>query len=396
MQLTDVRVKTFAPTAKRQEVPDDQARGLYLIVQPTGAKSFACRYSRNGRVLKTTLGPYPAVTLADARRQALQIAAAVAGGADPQGEKMAAKVAPAAPIVLTVAMVAEEFLKKHVAVNDGSRWSVEVKRYLDRNILLTLGDKAIADVAKGDIRDLIDKIADGDKSAKRDPAPIAANRTLSVTAKLFRWSLGRGYVTVDPTAGLPKPGKEKKGDRKLTDDELRAVWNAADSMPYPYGPAIKLLLLTGARRDEVGAMKWSEIDLEARTWTLPAGRSKNAKERLTPLPDAAVAILRSLPRIGSAGFVLTVTGKTAISAWSDAKERLDEKSGVKGWVVHDFRRTIATGMGDVLGVEPHVVEAVLGHIVKGVAGVYNKSAYAAQKRDALDKWAAHVDAIVGE
>ena len=388
--LTDVAIRKINTPPSRREIRDDGAPGLYLIVQPTGAKSFAARYSRNGRVLKTTIGPYPAVTLADARRQALQIAAAVASGADPQSDRRAARAAANVPAERTVAEVAYEFLKRHTDEKNGPRWAAETRRIVDRNILPVIGDKAFSSVGKADIHDMLDAIKDRG-------TPIAANRTLSVVAKLFRWALTRSYVDRDPCAGLPKPASEPKRDRVLSDDELARVWHAAEAMPYPFGPAVRLLVLTGARRDEVGGMRWSEVDIAARVWTLPAERAKNGVEHVIPLSDAAVGILESVPRIGwRDGFVFTMTGRTPISGWSRAKAQLDNASGVAGWTLHDLRRTFATGLAE-LGVALPVVEKILNHIsgsFGGVAGVYQRFAFADEKRDALDKWAARVAVIV--
>jgi integrase len=390
--LTDVSVRKAAPTNKRQEIMDGQVRGLFLLVQPTGAKSFAVRYSRAGRVMKVTLGPYPALSLVEARRRALGIAASVANGADPAEEKKAARKAAARvpETVKTVRTIADEFLKRHTSEHNGARWATETQRILDRNILPAMGDKPAVEVDKAAINDMLDTI-----TAR---GPIAANRTLAVTKKLFRWSLGRGYVDRDPCAGIAKPGAEQRRDRILSDDELARVWRAAEGIAYPFGAAVQLLILTGARREEIGAMKWAEVDLAARGWTLPAARAKNGVEHVIPLSDAAIEILKSFPRIGRSGFVFTVTGRTPISGWSRAKEQLDKASGVAGWTIHDLRRTVATGLGG-LGVAMPVVEKILNHVsgsFGGVAGVYQRFAFADEKRDALNKWAARVAVIVGE
>ncbi len=389
--LTDVSIRKTNPAPTRQEIRDDGAPGLYLIVQPTGAKSFAARYSRNGRVLKTTIGPYPAVTLADARRQALQIAAAVASGADPQSDRRAARAAANVPAERTVAEVADEFLKRHTDEKNGPRWAAETRRILERNILPLIGGKAVSSVGKADIRDMLDAIKDRG-------TPIAANRTLSVVAKLFRWALSRSYIDRDPCAGIAKPATEQKRDRVLSDGELARVWHAAEAMPYPFGPAVRLLILTGARRDEVGGMRWTEVDLAEKVWTLPGARAKNGVEHVIPLSDAAVGILESMPRIGRRdGFVFPMTGLTPISGWSKAKAHLDKASGITGWTIHDLRRTFATGLAGLMVALP-VDEKILNHIsgsFGGVAGIYNRHAFANEKRDALDKWAARVVVIAG-
>ena len=196
----------------------------------------------------------------------------------------------------------------------------------------------------------------------------------------------------------------------LSDDEVRLVWRAFHSVGWPFGDIAKLLLLTGARRDEIAESRWNEIDLAAKTWTIAKQRSKNGVAHEIPLSDTAIRIVEHLPRIGEKrdGLIFTTTGETPVSGWSRAKatidkamvEALKERGGdaVQPWVFHDMRRTAASGMAG-LGIPPHVVEAVLNHrsgTIKGVAAVYNRYNYAAEKRDALDKWAERVVAIVGE
>jgi integrase len=171
------------------------------------------------------------------------------------------------------------------------------------------------------------------------------------------------------------------------------------SYGYPFGPAIRLLILTAARRDEVGSMTFTEVNFAAKVWTLPAKRSKNGLEHVIPLSGAALSILESIPRIGKRdGFVFTTTGETAVSGWSKAKATLDAASGVADWRLHDIRRTVASGMAG-LGIALPVVEKILNHTsgsFGGVAGVYQRHDFADEKRDAIDKWARRVAVIVGE
>ena len=253
-----------------------------------------------------------------------------------------------------------------------------------------IGDKPAAGVGKADIHDILDTIMDRG-------TPIAANRTLAVVKKLYRWALSRGYVDGDPCAGIAKPGDETKRDRVLSDDELACVWRGAEGVAYPFGPAIRLLILTAARRDEVGSMMFAEVDFATRVWTLPAERSKNGMEHVIPLSGTALSILQSIPRIAKRdGFVFTTTGETAVSGWSKAKATLDAASGVADWRLHDIRRTVASGMA-ALGIALPVVEKILNHTsgsFGGVAGVYQRHDFAGEKRDALDKWARRVAVIV--
>ena len=178
-----------------------------------------------------------------------------------------------------------------------------------------------------------------------------------------------------------------------------------NSVGWPFGPIVRLLILTGARRDEVAQMEWREVDLDRAVWTLPASRSKNRREHTIPLSDMAIDVLRSLPRIERSGLVFTTNARTPVSGFSKAKPALDramaelageEASRIPGWVLHDLRRTVATNL-QRLGVRLEVTEAVLNHVSgsrAGIVGVYQKHDYAAEKSAALEAWARRLDAIV--
>ena len=190
--------------------------------------------------------------------------------------------------------------------------------------------------------------------------------------------------------GLECPVSATRRDRVLSDIELAKVWHAADDGPF--GRAIRLLILTGARREEIGQLKWSE--LAGDTINLPAERTKNGEPRIIPLSAPALALLNGIPRIGT--FAFSADGTRPINGWSRAKRRLDAATGInRSWVVHDLRRTTATGM-QRLGVPLQVVEAVLGHVGtrSGIAGVYQVHDFADEKRSALEQWGAHVASIL--
>jgi integrase len=184
----------------------------------------------------------------------------------------------------------------------------------------------------------------------------------------------------------------------LSDEELKVAWRAAQTLEPPYGAFIKLLILTGQRRNEVAEMRWPEIDLATKRWTLPKERSKNEREHTVPLSDSAVAILRALPRIGDSDLIFTINGRNRITAFHLIKQRLDAlmPSNTAPWTLHDLRRTFASGCAR-LGVAVHVVEAALNHrsgTIKGVAAVYNRYSYDAEKCAAMTMWARHVEAVV--
>jgi integrase len=209
---------------------------------------------------------------------------------------------------------------------------------------------------------------------------------------------------------LKAPKAEESRDRVLTDDEIRWLWNAAEMQGFPFGPMTQLLLLTGQRRSEVAGMRLAELSVRNRMWHLPKGRTKNGEAHDVPLADQVIAILQQLPKIaGGDGFAFTSTGVTPVSGFSRAKASLDlliadvaaketpkEVRRVEPWIFHDLRRTCASGMAS-LGVAPHVIEAVLNHksgTIKGVAAVYNRHQYTAEKQQALQAWARRVSEIV--
>ena len=403
--LTDLQIKKLETPPQRREIPDGKISGLFLVIQPTGAKSWAVRYRAGGQPKKFTIGPYPSIDLAAARRKAQEALGEVAGGNDPSAAKVAAREARRAEQATAdrVETVAKSFVERYARRSMGASWARETERALAKDVLPQIGFKRIGDVKRSDVNDVLDRIVDRG-------AGIQANRTLAVLRRMFNWCIERGLIDASPAEKIRPPALEQSRDRVLTDDEIRLAWGAFESIGWPFGPIAKLLLLTGARRDEVASARWSEIDLAAKTWAIAKERSKNGVAHEIPLSDAVAAILAGLPRIGERkdALVFSTTGKTAVSGFSKAKDQIDaamlealkatagEVETPARWTFHDLRRTAASGMAG-LGIAPHVVEAVLNHksgTIKGVAAVYNRYSYAAEKREALDAWARRLDAIV--
>src|SRR5262249_37588423 len=294
--LTVRTVETIKPGPARQEIPDRYLPGLYLIVQPSGARSWAVRYRSGGRSRKHTLGPYPALDLKAARALAGKALRAVAEGRDPGREKAQARVSQPD----TVEAIAQLFVERHCLRNTRLRTAFETQRLLKRHVLPRWRSRLLRDINRRDLLDLLDRVVD-------TGAPVVANRVFSVVRKLCNWALERDIIDASPCAGVKPPSAEQSRDRVLTDEELARVWSAADRLSYPFSALIKLLILTGQRRGEVAGMCWSELDRDAGLWTLPAGRVKNARGHVVPLSKAATDVLKDLPRI-SADFVLTVAG----------------------------------------------------------------------------------------
>jgi integrase len=374
-------VETERPSKARREIPDAYLPGLYLIVQPSGAKSWAVRYRHEGRPRKHTIGPYPLFDLKAAREAGGKALRAAAEGDDPASAKKRTADSVNAAV--------GQFLDRHVKRNYRPKPMREAERLLDLYVRKPWGDRKITEVRRTDVRSVLEKIVAGG-------APIAANRVHSIIRKFFNWCLEQEIVEASPCAGLKPPaGKEDSRDRILSDDELRRVWKAADKLGAPYGAMVQLLILTGQRRGEVVGMQWAELDLKDRVWTLPRERVKNDRRHEVPLSLQAIAIIKGLPRI-SDQFVFSLNAETPLNGFGKNKDRIDELSGVADWVVHDLRRTVASGMAR-LGISLAIIEKVLNHVsgsFAGIVGVYQRHEFAEEKRAALEKWADHVERLV--
>jgi integrase len=405
--LTVKALETLKPGPARREIPDGIVHGLYFVMQPSGAASWAVRYRYQGASRKLTIGGYPAIDLKNARELAGAALVAVARGDDPAAEKKEAKRTSAAvrPSHDLIENVCSTYIERQAKPNTREASWREVERILKCEIVRSWEGRRLGEITRADIHALLDQIIDR-------PAPILANRTLAAFRRVCNWAIGRGIIEASPCDRVKAPIMEQSRDRILSDDEIRFAWQAFEGAAWPFGPIAQVLLLTGARRDEVGQMTWAEVDLAGKTWTIAKERSKNGQSHEIPLSDAAARIIESLPRIGNGnGYVFTTNGKTPVSGYSRAKLNFDKAileamrevssypNGVtppERWTIHDLRRTAASGMAG-LGIAPHVVEAVLNHksgTIKGVAAVYNRYSYSAEKRAALEAWARALDAIV--
>jgi integrase len=406
--------------ASRQEIPDGLLPGLYVVRQPSKAMSWAVRYRHAGQPRKLTLGAYPAIKLEAARDIGGKALRAAAEGRDPAAEKQTAKVEAKRHAAEEIRgqrdlfeNVAREFVQRHAMKSNKENTWRETARILglrpspdNPDVLVDAGGdvmtawrgRKIQEITKRDVITLLDGVNDRG-------SPIMANRVLSAVRKLFNWCMARDVIQVSPCTMVTPPAPEQSRDRVLSDHELRLVWNAADGDGWPFGPLIKLLMLTGQRLAEVGGMRWEEIDLEQKLWTLPAERVKNGQRHEVPLSDAAVTILRAVPRIKTTrGYVFTTRRDAAVSGFSRAKDRLDaaiaiagaEGAPVEHWTFHDLRRTMASGMAR-LGIQLPVIEKVLNHTsgtFRGVVGVYQRHSFADEKRAALTAWASFVETTV--
>ena len=372
-RLTVRSVEAWRPVVgQRQEVPDGYVRGLYLIVHPTGHKVWAVRYRYGGKTRKHTVGPYPVFGLKDARDAAVKVLRIVTEGKDPALSHRIGSFGD------TITRFIELHCKDYRA-----RSRRETERLLG-HAMHRWGGRRIEEITRADIRSMLGVLA---------PTPVLANRVHSTLHTLFNWAIENDLIAASPLANIKRPNQETPRDRVLADDELRAVWRAADKEGYPFGRIVQLLALTGQRRSEVAGMAWSEVDLSTGVWTLPKERVKNGRRHLVPLSRQALAILKQLPCIGDK-YVFTLNGEVPYANFSRAKARLDPN--IAPWTLHDLRRTVASGMAR-LGVSLVVIEKVLNHIsgsLGGIVGVYQRHEYAEEKREALQLWADHVERLV--
>lgn len=427
--LTVKSVEAAKPDPKtRREIPDGALPGLYLLVQSSGAKSWALRYRFDGKPKKLTVGsvllerigeapdgPLPfgvPMTLTEARKAAREALQQIAEGTDPAAAKAAAKAAKAADAEAgrdTVEILGQRFIERYCKPRNRS-WT-EVQRQFKAEINPHWGKRKAQDITKRDVLDLLDGIIDRG-------SPVTANRVFATVRRFFGWLIERDILTASPCAGIKKPTPEKSRERILSDDELRLFWKATDGFDHPFGPMWRLLLLTGQRRNEIAGMRRSELALDgdAPAWTIPRDRTKNANAHLVPLAPAAVDIIEGLPKIGKAGYVFTTTGETPVSGFSRSKGRLDnamlailkkeaEKAGedpdkveLTPWTLHDLRRTMASGMAR-LNINLPVIEKCLNHVsgsFAGIVGVYQRHEFTEEKRRAFAAWADFIDGLVSD
>jgi integrase len=366
------------PKSGQVEYFDAGYPGLSLRVSYGGRKAWSMFYRYGGKLNRLSLGIYPAMSLAEAREAWREARKSVTRGIDPAGTKGAARPSTIFSAVVT------EWLQRD---QSGNRSVESVTRLVHRELIPVWDNRPIQEIGRREILDLIDSITDRG-------SPVMANRTHACLHRIFNWAIGRGIITTHPMIGLSKQ-KETSRDRVLSDDELVKVWKAADAeLAYPFGDAIRLLILTGARREEIGQLRWSEIDGD--TIHLEGARTKNGERHDIPLSAPARALLEGLPKMSECDFVFSSFGTKPIAAWGIAKERLDAIVQIEPWRIHDLRRTVATGL-QRLGIGLQVVESVLGHTSgsrAGIIGIYQRHTYANEKRMALEAWGAHVAGLI--
>jgi integrase len=356
--------------------------GFGVKVTPKGRKVFLVMYRLAGagsRLRKYTIGPYGRVTLPMAKAQAQKIFAARLDGRDPAEEK---KQSRRRMVVDRVDELVETFIGEHIA---NIRTSRRITNLLRRDVIPYWGAKSIHEIKKRDVSDLVSLIAQRNGHA--------SYRLLKTLKTFFRWCVSRAVIDFSPAEGISSSYRQLSRDRVLTDQELAIVITATRRMPPPYGRIVEFLALTGQRREEVAQLKWDELDEKTRTWTIPGSRTKNKKAHIVHLSEPAWKVIEVCS--GTPYVFGTETGHR-YQSFGREKRALDEICGIVGWRHHDLRRTIVSGMAR-LGIPPHVADKILNHqagTISGVAAVYQRHDFLAEREEALDRWGAHVDKII--
>jgi integrase len=367
---------------------EDAVPGFGLRVRASGARTWFLQYNFATRDYRVKIGTHPPLSLERARSKARKLREAIDDGGNPAVERKE-KTKRAGE---TFGWAATQFLDRQ-RKRLKPRSLVEIERHLEQ--AKPLHAKLLTGVDRRAVAGLLAQI-------EENHGPAAANRCRATLSALFTWSIRQGLVDNNPVGATGKADEGAARERVLTDVELGEVWRTLPDGD-DYADIARVLILTGQRREEIGGLRWSEVDLAAATITLPPARTKNKRQHVIPLSAPALAILQARDRRPGRDLVFG-GGQGGYSGWSAAKEALDERmKAVRGkakpmapWVLHDVRRTAATRMAD-LGVLPHVIEAVVNHISghkAGVAGIYNRSSYEPEKRRALDMLAEHIMAAV--
>ena len=383
LRLTKSAIDAIEPAAKDIIYWDPQLPGFGLKVTPKGSKVFLVQYrTRNeGRLRKYTIGRFGTVTPAHAREEAQRVLNERREGHDPAAEK---RHEITRSRIELVEEILAEFIERHVAKQRAAR---ETVRIIERDILPKWNGRSIHSITKADVVRLIDGVIDRG-------ALIMANRVFAIIRKFFNWCVGRAIIEASPCLGIQLPSVETQRDRILSDEELARVAIAADELGHPFGSIVQLLILTGQRRNEVAFMTWDEIDPANRIWTMSGERTKNGKPHTVHLSQQAMEVIEAAPQLGA--FVFSTREDVPYQAFSKSKRKLDAMSGVSDWVLHDLRRTVVSGMAR-LGAAPHVADKILNHqsgTISGVAAIYQRYEFEAERRHALDLWGAHVGNLI--
>jgi integrase len=391
IKLTDRLIRTRKPpTTGRLIISDTAVPGLSLRINPASTKNPAglrywlLRYRpRHQAQRSTVLGPYPALGLAEARQRAGEIVNSANKGTDlvAQEERQAEEQRKADARKRTIRDVGDEYLA-HI---EGQLKSYRnIRSRFRHHIYPALGNRLIGEVRRADVVELMDRIQHDDRLRH------TTNRVRETLICLFAYAIERQLVETNPATSTKRRKLERPRERILSPDELRLLWQSLDRIRDPGRSYVRILMLTGCRRQEARAMQWAELDLAARLWSLPSQRTKSGRPHEVPLSEPAAEIISSMPRRGP--FVFTIDGERPMTV-HQVKARLDREIGIRDWRLHDLRRTLRSGLAEI-GVSYEIAERIIGHAMPQLERTYNVFAYREEKHSALERWARHLSVIV--
>jgi integrase len=398
MKLTDIVARSTPLPAGKTDVIifDNKQAGFGLRIRAGGKRMWICQYRFGAVQRRFNIGTIAEKTAAQAREEAANISARVRLGVDPQAERQAAHE----KATDTLGEIGRRYLE---AKKPG--WAPGSYREFSRHIEMhwaPLARRSVHSISRADVAARVSEIAKGS-------GVVSANRARSTLSAMYAWAMREGVVDINPVLATNTAGVETARDRVLSSEELVEIWRACRD-DDDYGCIVRLLILTGQRREEIGGIRGAEIDATKRVWSLPKERCKNKLAHDVPLSELAFTLLQNHSRIAGRDLYFGETENGPFQSWSWNRREMDKRIAAARkaagndtpfppWVIHDVRRTVATGLAEDLAVQPHVIEAVLNHVSgsrRGVAGVYNRASYANEKRQALDMWASHIGALLAD
>lgn len=409
-RLTKTTVRAAQPTGRRYRINDTTQPGFYLFVYPSGRKSFGVRYyTHDGKQSEKALGDFPTVTPEVAREQAAKLRSAViTDKADPVAEKREARKGASERRERTIEVLVADYIANERRRGKKSEKTIaKAEGILKSSVLPRLGKRPVADVDHIEITEALEDVQATAAARSKGNGAGAYNDARKYLLQVFKRARFLHWIDADPME-LVEARTMKPRDTLLSDDQLRALWEAwdarkaaGDSRGKTSALAFQFLTLTLQRGEEVAGIHWTEIDLEKAVWVIPAERHKQRKEVIVPLSEPALVVLDEAEALnpGSVGPFVSHAGGDTIrrDSLTQSFSRECDRLGIKGRTPHDLRRTGRTAISDPerLGFPPHIGEAVLSHVLGSVVfKTYDRNAYLTEKRKALNAWAGEVERIV--
>ena len=388
VRLTDRFIEAVSPPAAgASDTTDEMTPGIALRVTASGVKSWSFRFrTPDGKTTRRALGSYPAVRLAAARAAAAKLRQQVRDGHDVRAPSLEARQAN------TLAAVVDRWERRQA--RQEKRSYGEARRILDLHILPALGGRQVQTIRRRDVIEVLERL--------RDEAGLGpqVNRVQRALSGVLAYAVDADLIDANPLAGLKPQVAETARARTLSIDELATVWRAAEQISGTARAIVRLLILTGQRREEVSGLTWSELDYDLSTrtwpadglWTIPAARMKSKRPHIVPLSRPAREIIEAQPKGAAGDYVFSATfGRTSYAGWRRAAADLRDAAALsEPWVIHDLRRSVATGLGEILNIEESTIGRALGHSARsrmGVTARYELSQRLGQVRSAFDAWA---------